>query len=343
MPNDQQLHLPQFPPFRPHRLFHNGHLQTLAGAWWRINRGQLQTTVRHTLTLDDGDRLILHDDCPDDWQRGDRTALLVHGLGGCHGSGYMIRIARKLVAAGVRAFRLDLRGCGAGRNLARLPYHAGRWGDIEAAARFLIDHCPNSPLAVAGFSLGGNIVLRWLGESTEFTEQHVDCGIAVNPPVDLARSTANIERAARGAYDRHFAKLLFRQVRRSAQWNDESPLARSRRRPRRLIEFDDLFTAPLSGFESAEHYYASASAAPVIPQIRVPALILSADDDPLIPHTMLADLKRPSHVLMRMEHHGGHLGYIARQGIDPDRHWMDWRVVEWLAGSVGSPEHPGCS
>ncbi|MCA9054702.1 MAG: alpha/beta fold hydrolase [Planctomycetaceae bacterium] len=321
-----------WPPFRPHRLLHSGHLQTVAGAWWRLSGRHLHGTVQHVVSLTDGDRLVLHDDCPSHWQTGDRTALLVHGLAGCHASRYMIRIARTLTANGVRTFRLDLRGCGAGRGLARLPYHAGRWPDVEAAARFITANCTGSELSVAGFSLGGNIILRWLGESTDFTQENVRRAIAINPPVDLACSTENIATVARGAYDRHFARLLYRQVRGSSQWNDESPLATSGRRPTRLIEFDELFTAPLSGFENAQHYYASASAGPVIPQIRVPTLILSAADDPLIPHAMLTALKRPASVLLHLERHGGHLGYIARQGIDPDRHWMDWRVVDWLSG-----------
>lgn len=319
-----------FPRFVPHRLFRSGHLQTLAGAWWKLRRGGLQETVRHALQLDDGDQLILHDDAPPGWSADGRAALLIHGLGGCHASSYMVRIARRLKAVGVRVFRLDLRGCGAGRNLARHPYHAGRWPDAEAAAQLIRQLCPSAPLAVAGFSLGGNLLLRWLGESPDSAARLISRAMAINPPVDLAASTANIARRARGAYDRHFARLLYRQVRGSTQWNPDSPLARSGRRPQRLIEFDELYTAPVSGFAGAPEYYAAASAAPLVRCIRVPTLILSALDDPLIPPEMLRQLERPSAVQLHLERHGGHLGYIAARGHDRDRHWMDWRVVEWL-------------
>lgn len=322
------------PPFRPHRLLRNGHLQTLAGAWWRANRVPICGTTQHEIPLPDGDRLILHDDRPAEWDTGGRAALLVHGLAGCHGSSYMVRIARKLVARSVRAFRLDLRGCGAGRNQARQPYHAGRWLDIEAAANRIHELCPQSPLGVVGFSLSGNLVLRWLGESPATAGALVERALAVNPPVDLALSTDRIARTARGMYDRHFARLLYRQIRDTSQWNAESPLARAMRRPQRIIDFDELFTAPLSGYDSADHYYRSASAAPVVPRIETPTLILSAADDPLIPVEMLTALELPPQVRLHIEPHGGHLGFIAERGGDPDRHWMDWRVVEWIAGRV---------
>lgn len=319
-----------FPAFVPHRLLWTGHLQTVAGAWWVVNHRELQTTVQHRVRLEDGDQLVLHDDQPPAWHPGQPAALLIHGLGGCHGSRYMVRIARKLADAGVRVFRLDLRGCGAGRNLARHPYHAGRWPDARASAEFIAGLCPGSPLSVVGFSLGGNLLLRWLGESPELTGRLLTRAMAVNPPVDLAQSTENIARRSRGAYDRHFARLLYHQIRGTTQWREDAPLARLSGPPLRLIEFDELFTAPLSGFPSAQDYYAAASAAPLIPRIRVPTLILSAYDDPLIPHSMLTRLERPACVQLHLERHGGHLGFIARRGIDPDRHWLDWRVVEWL-------------
>jgi hypothetical protein len=244
----------------------------------------------------------------------------------------MVRIARKLAERGMRVFRLDLRGCGAGRNLACQPYHAGRWEDLQAVAEFIGQLCPGAPLEIAGFSLGGNLVLRWLAESTP-TSSAVSRAMAINPPVDLARSTANIAATARGLYDRHFARLLYRQVQGSRQWRADSPLAQAARPPRRLIDFDELFTAPLSGFRNAAHYYASASAAPVISAIQVPTLILSARNDPLIPPEMLLDLRRPALVQLHIEMDGGHLGYIGRESSDPDRHWMDWRIVDWMTNA----------
>ncbi len=99
--------------------------------------------------------MILHDDCPDEWQPRDRVALMIHGLAGCHESGYMQRIAHKLSTRGVRVFRMDLRGCGAGQELASLPYHSGRSEDAVAALEEIAEIAPDSPVTLVGFSLGG--------------------------------------------------------------------------------------------------------------------------------------------------------------------------------------------
>lgn len=333
-----------FPPFRPHPWLRGGHRQTLAGALWPRRVGPSRATLRW-VELPDGDRLALHDDAPETSSsalstRGEKVpgaVLLVHGLAGCHTSGYMVRIARRLNATGLRTFRLELRGCGAGRGHAKLPYHAGRSEDVRAAVESVLALTGSERLSVVGFSLGGNIVLKWAGEQGASLSPRVRNVLAVNPPVDLAECTRQIERSAGGWYDRHFTRLLYRQLRGSSQWNADSPLAREGKSPRRLIEFDDLFTAPLSGFGTAANYYSLASAANVIDRIAVRTLILTAADDPLIPAATLTSLRLPPLVTLHVAEGGGHLGYLAaRGGSDPDRHWLDWRIVDWLRESIGS-------
>src|SRR6516225_8797426 len=130
--------------FRPYPLFPTGHLQTLAGIYLP-QRTREETARQHRVPLPDGDQIILHDDCPAKWEAGDRTALMIHGLTGCHSSNYMQRIAARLNDRGVRTFRLDLRGCGAGLGLARLPYHSGRSDDAASALRKISALCPGSP------------------------------------------------------------------------------------------------------------------------------------------------------------------------------------------------------
>ena len=181
-----------------------------------------------------------------------------------------------------------------------------------------------------GFSLGGNIMLKWLGERANQTPMPVGRAMAVNPPLNLEACTDHVRVVARGVYDRHFARLLCLQAKGTPHWHDDTPLSRSPRQPRRIIDFDELFTAPLAGYESAREYYRACSAEPLIPQINVPTLILSAKDDPLIPVETLERLNRPACVKLHIAEGGGHLGYISTGGADPDRHWMDWRVVDWL-------------
>jgi hypothetical protein len=324
----------QFPPFRPHPLVRGGHLQTLAGVWWRGSDPSSGGQLEHAVRLPDGDELILHDDCPPDWESGNPTVLLVHGLGGCHRSSYMVRIARKLSARGIRPFRLDLRGCGAGLMRCNQPYHAGRSDDVDAAARFIEQLCPGSPNGVVGFSLGGNIVLKWLGERGTELPGRLQVGMAVNPPIDLVASTRNIMRVARGLYDRHFVRILCAHVRRHPRWRLYGPLASIRTLPKRVVEFDEMFTAPLSGFRSALHYYEECSAQPLIPQIAVPTMVLTSADDPLIPVSMFTGVTQSSQVRLHVEPAGGHLGYVGASGQDPDRYWMDWRVLDWMGHAL---------
>ncbi|HQU44402.1 MAG TPA: alpha/beta fold hydrolase, partial [Pirellulales bacterium] len=168
-----------------------GHFQTLAGVYLP-GRRFVYKARQHRVTLDDGDQIVLHDDCPEGWQPGDRVALLIHGLAGCHQSIYMLRIAARLEELGVRAFRMDLRGCGAGVGLARLPYHAGRSEDAAAALETIARLCPASPVALVGFSMGGNIALKLLGELGEERCGHLDRAVAVCPPFDLLAAVRHV-------------------------------------------------------------------------------------------------------------------------------------------------------
>jgi predicted alpha/beta-fold hydrolase len=319
----------EFKPFVPHPLFRGGHVQTLAGTYLPGQRSVDMSTC-HRVQLDDGDVVILHDTRPPLWRAGDRAALLMHGLAGCHQSGYMVRIAEKLKAAGVRAFRLDHRGCGAGEGLARYPYNAGRSEDALAALKAIGALCPGSPTAIVGFSLSGNIVLKLLGEAPERLPDFVDRAMAVNPPIDLAAAVECIRRPSCRMYDRHFVGLLYQQVLRHQRIVADPPAHRMERRPRELFEFDDLYTAAVCGYRGAADYYARCSAIQFVSRIELPTLVLAAGDDPLVPARVLEAAPWPVPVKLHVAAGGGHLGYIARGGLDRDRRWMDWRVVDWV-------------
>jgi hypothetical protein len=319
------------PSFVPHPLLRGGHAQTLAGYWLHSGRGWPAAAIPRKVVLPDGDTIILHDDRPQCWSAGDRAALLLPGLAGCHQSSFIVRIARRLNERGVRTLRMDHRGTGAGMGLARFPYHAGRSDDVLAALEAIADLCPQSPLAVAGFSLSGNMTLKLLGQSADRLPAGLDRAVAVNPPIELLKSTAKIEQRPNHLYGRYLIKLLCRQLREQPLLVSDSPLENPSCHPRTLREFDELFTAPKSGFASAEDYYKRSSSAAHIPQIRIPTLILAARDDPLVPAHPFDALDLPPAVRLHVADSGGHLGYIARsRGGDPDRRWMDWRVVDWI-------------
>lgn len=328
-----------FPAFRPHPLLRSGHAQTLAANFLHGAPKARTAESTHYVPLPDGDHVVLHDDRPIGWQAGDGAALLLHGLGGCHASPYLVRAARKLEARGVRTFRMDYRTCGAGLALASRPYHAGLSEDAAEALRFIERLCPGSPLGLAGYSMGGNVALRTLGAHPGELPESLVRAVVVNPPVDLAESCDYLTGPIQRLYDRHFAKSLTRHVARHGGFAETSrELFASR--VVRIREFDERFTVPRWGFGTVEEYYATASAARFVKRITVPTLILHSLDDPLVPGQMFEALERSDAVTLHLTTHGGHLGFIGVGGVDPDRRWMDWRIVDWLTGRVGPDDVP---
>ena len=322
-----------FPPFRPHPLLRGGHAQTIAGVYLPSGR-ERYAAAQHRLQLEDGDQIVVHDDCPTDWKPGGRAVLLIHGLGGCHGSPYMVRITRKLIARGVRVFRMDLRGWGAGAKLAQQPFHAARIDDISTVIERVQEIAGQSCLCVAGFSLGGNMLLKLLGTRSI---DGVDRAIAVGPPIDLMYCCSNLERGMGRLYDRNYARFLWNHVRERAKDVPICGQAIQQRPPRQIVEFDERFTAPWGGFDSVEHYYDTASAKGSLSGIRIRTTILTADDDPVVPGEIFDKVETSGSVTIHRTTHGGHLGYIGRRNGDPDRRWMDWRVVEWVCAT--KPAH----
>lgn len=312
--------------FRPHPLFRSGHIQTIAAAYLPGPRSPYKAR-QHQVELPDGDRLVLHDDCPEGWQAGDRVALIIHGLSGCHGSPYVVRLAARLEEAGVRTFRMDLRGCGAGLALARLPYHSGRSEDAAAALCRIARLCPESPAALVGFSMGGNITLKLAGEVGEQACGHLDRAVAICPPIDLAPAVEHLHRPRNRLYERHFIKRLVHAVRERERAISDLPVTDFRRLPHSLWEFDDMFTARVCGFGSAANYYRQSSAARVAHRIRLPTLVIAAEDDPLVPVHPLERLRANHAIDLRITRHGGHVGYI---GWKEHRRWLDEQIAHWV-------------
>ncbi len=322
------------PPFRSHPLFAGGHRQTLAGAFYP-GKLPLEQSHAHQVELDDGEAVVVHDDRPPEWATSSPVAVLLHGLAGCHRSAYLVRIAAKLNACGVRTFRMDLRGAGAGAALAVKPYHGGCSDDVAAVARFIERLCPGSPITLLGFSLGGNIVLKLLGEAPDHVPDAVVRAAAVNPPIDLEQSVVGLRHWSLRPYDRYFVRLLLQRLSHRQLLRPDAPLPQFAQPPRRLFDFDEHYTAPLSGFRNARDYYDRCSSQQFLSNIRVPTLLLTSRDDPLIPVAMFERQVATNNLSPSIQLHiaegGGHLGYLGRRGSDRDTHWLDWRMVEWMS------------
>lgn len=325
--------------FRPHRWLLGGHAQTVAGNCLP-GRFYPSSAVLHRVEFPDGDVVALHDDCPPGWKDTDRVAFLVHGLAGTSQSPYMRRVAGKLTNRGVRVFRMDLRGCGAGSGLARMPYHPGRSQDGLWALRYAADLCPRSPFTFVGFSLGANLGLKMLGELRTQLPSNLKRAIAINPPLELEQSVYALERFFTQIYNARFVKCLLRQVELSPKLIRRTALLRFGKRLRKIREFDDYYTRAVWGFSSVSEFYADGSAAAWLDQIRVPTLILASEDDPIVPHAIFQTTPRSPHVHLHVTKVGGHLGFIGRRGLDADRRWMEWRIVDWVTAEEPSAALP---
>ncbi len=327
-------------PYRPHPLLRSGHLQTLLLGFYLGERPP-HAAKAIEVPLDDGERLVVHEELGAPLREDAPTAILVHGLGGNHRSPYLQRIAFQLRQAGVRTWRVDLRGSGAGLNLAWRPAHAGSSDDLAAVVRAAQQLYPHSNQRIAGFSLGGNILLKMLGEATagplagKLNLSSIEFALAIAPPINLFDCADNMDRLSRRIYTKYYLKVLEKQVQqRRERWPAWQAIARTPE-VRTIREFDARYTAPLSGFQDTNHYYGVASADQWLPHVRTRCVILIDRHDPIVTASSIenAEFDR-QYVQLEYTSRGGHLGYL---GLDDSGHtlrWMDYYVCQQLLDSA---------
>jgi uncharacterized protein len=259
------------------------------------------------------------------------TVVIVHGLEGSSDSGYMLGIAEKGLAAGMNVVRMNQRNCGGTEGLSPTLYHSGRSGDVAAVAKHLIHIDKISRLALVGFSMGGNLVLKLAGEWGREGPQPFRTVVAVCPALDLAASADALHIGRNRLYEQYFLVQLRRRLREKARlFPGEFDVSRLDGIST-LREFDDRITAHYCGFEGASDYYARSAASNVVDRIAVPAFILHAANDPFIrilPETRRKIVSNP-HITFLETEDGGHCSFIAdRDGYDG--HWAERQVVEFL-------------
>ena len=317
--------------FRPLPLLGNPHVQTiLANLLTGVPR--LARGTRRIVPLPDGDRIVLHETPPRLASALAPLALLVHGLGGSHRSAYMARLTNRLNDLGWRVVRMDLRGAGAGIRFARRFYCAACSDDVRAVVEYLTNTFPDAPLAVIGFSLGGNIVLKFAGEIAERPIPSVCAVATLAPPIDLLRCSELIARYP--LYDRFYVHHLVTQVAQHQRYFPDVPKIVFPRRMN-LRTFDDLYTAPRWGYIDALDYYRQASALPWIPAIRIPTFILTARDDPFVAVESFETLAPSNNFEVHISAVGGHMGFLGADGVGGIR-WAETQLVDWLTKQRGT-------
>jgi predicted alpha/beta-fold hydrolase len=319
-------------PFIPHPAFKNPHAQTIVSSLLprrtpRLNR---QSEPRF---FDVGPQVRVLAHCS--WQR-DRashpTLLILHGLEGSTESPYMLGIAEKALAAGFNAIRINHRNCGGTEDLAPTLYHAGLTDDIRHIISELIEKDRLTELYLAGFSLGGNIVLKLAGELGGDAPAALKKVAAISPSLDLLSCADAIEMRSNIIYHRRFLKSLRTRMSRMARLYPHLYDASRLRRISTIRQFDDLYTAPHAGFLDVTDYYRRASALPSIKGIAIPTLIIHSKDDPFIPFAPFESQEIASNpnVALVATDRGGHVGFIAAMVESGDRFWAETRAIEFL-------------
>ena len=243
----------------------------------------------------------------------------------------MLGLAERAHAAGFNAIRLNQRNCGGTENLTPTLYNSGLSGDFRAVMDELIARDSLPEIFFAGFSMGGNLVLKMAGELGDRAPAQLKAVCAVNGSLDLAPCVDAIERRRNAFYHWHFVRRLKRRMRDKIELYPDLYNADGLEAVRTLREFDDRFTAPHSGYEGAADYYYRASALRVVAEIRVPTLMIYAEDDPLIPTSIYdhAEVVNNPNIERLAAPHGSHCSYISD---DPaERFWAEARVVEFCA------------
>jgi uncharacterized protein len=316
------------PAFEPHPLVKGGHAQTIVGRYLGGERKWLASTS-HIIDLPDGDRLLALETIPAGWCAEHPVALVVHGLAGCAQASYVVRLSRRLLGQGIRVVRINLRGAGDGFGLARGIYHAGRSDDLRVVVEWLIDRVAGAPIALVGFSLGANLVLKLATEVSGPALAGLDAVLAANPPLDLAACARRIQRPENRLYDWNFVRWLRGMVRRlHTRFPELGPIDLTG--VKTLQDFDDRYTAPRAGYASADDYYARCSLVGALPRIQVPGLIVHAMDDPFVPPEPVLNAPKPLRVAVELVPHGGHLGYLSRNAWGGDHRWLDARLAYWF-------------
>ena len=317
-------------PFVP--LVSNPHLLTILAHFWRAGLDESRFPVERKLVeTEPGVEVLVESQRPPGEPEGE--IVLVHGLEGSSQAGYMKVMARVALEAGYAAHRLNLRSCGGTEARSKSAYHSGITADLLAVLRQLAGQ-GRGPLYAAGFSLGGNVVLKLAGELGDGGCALLAGVCAISTPIDLEESTRSIERRQNRMYELRFLKRLKRRIRELHRLRPEAFPIDGLDGVRGLREFDDRFTARYFGFRDAADYYYTQSACRILDRIRVPTLLVQAKDDPVIPFRIFErpEVSRNPNIRLVAVEHGGHLGFLARRA---PWFWAERTAMEWICGLRG--------
>ncbi|WP_022836155.1 YheT family hydrolase [Salisaeta longa] len=312
--------------YRPPLLLRGGHVQTIAASMLRRVTFAYGRAVRLATPDDD----VLHAA----WARaaggGTRVAVLTHGLEGSMQRPYMRGMARALTRRGWDVLAWNMRGCGPTINRQVATYHSGKTEDLDCVVQHALDE-GYERVVLIGFSMGGNLSLKYVGERGASLDARVAGAVAFSTPVDLAAASHRISHWTNWHYTRYFLRSLTETVRQKARQHPTAVSTAPLQTIRSLPDFDDAYTAPLNGYADADEYYAKASCKPFLADIARPALLVNAANDPFLPTACYPTALAREHpqLVLEVPREGGHVGFV--QFNDAGEYWSEVRAAQFLS------------
>ncbi len=305
--------------YRPPRWLPGGHLQTIAPALFA--RVPIRTRDRERIATPDGDFLDL------DWARyptSRRFAIITHGLEGHSYDPYVQSLAHSLHREGWNVLAWNFRGCSGSPNVLLRSYHSGSSDDLTVVIDHVLATEHPAEIALVGFSLGGNVTLKYLGDLGAAVDPRITAAVTFSVPCDLASSSLALESRANRIYMDRFLVNLRRKIREKISAHPGEITDHGLDTMRTFREFDEAYTAPLHGYLGAEDYWTRASSKPLLPRIAIPTLLVNARNDPFLPAACFpGDEARVSeHFYLEAPAAGGHLGFPWN--------WIPCRTIQFL-------------
>ncbi len=326
-------------PFVPRRGLSNGHLQTILGNFWPRPPFKL-ASLREAVEVDaaDGSRVLCHCHWQPETRRADcLTVVLVHGLEGSSDSQYIQGIAARAWEAGFNVVRMNMRNCNDTDELSPTLYHSGFSGDVGAVVLHFARRFALQQVALVGYSMGGNLVLKLAGEWGD--RPPLRAVATVCAVIDLAPGSDALHEPVNRGYEWRFLRGLMRRYHRKAALFPDRYQTSGIGPVRSLREFDDKIVARYCGFRDADDYYYRMASARVVDRIAVPTLIIHAQDDPFIrilPETRARLLANP-HIRFVETRHGGHCAFLSREAGN-EIHWAEATLIRYLQSVTGGSD-----
>jgi len=309
--------------FKPAWWLTSPHLQTIVPNL--LPRRRQVETVRERIVLEDGDFVDLDWTAPCDGP----IVLILHGLGGSAKSNYVKGIVHQVVDRNWQGAVMHFRGCSGEPNLLAKGYHAGDTGDLDAVVKLIGQRFPTRPLLGIGFSLGGNVLLKWLGEVGE--RSPFAAAVAVSVPFDIGRTIKSMSTGISRFYQWWFMQGLRRKALSKVNFVDMPLDHKGFKKTKTIEEYDRLVTAPLNGVTDLQEYYDQASCLAYLENISTRTLILHAEDDPLLNELVyLKGSKHSENIMVEISEFGGHIGFIGGEYPWKPNYFLEQRIPEFL-------------